>query len=193
MAAATSGRHNIQDRIFRRFTFVFMMYRWSKGGTVACSIENGRMLASFSSGSVACILDKAGSGSVMDTRGRCLLLISDKGIAKVLSKNGNIVVEYNRDDIMNTAAPSSPVKHGIDDSNNCEAGSPIKKAEELNAEMTSPIQEQTQKLHRWKSDGMQIDFIPKYWEVLHLLTCCCRVFSGSYLEMHVSVKSEGCQ
>jgi hypothetical protein len=132
--------------------------RW-KSGAVACSIEQGRMLASFQSGSISCMLDKAGNGSVMDTRGRCLLLLSDKGRAKVLSKKGDVIMEYDKLDCVS-----------LDEGQSCVvAPSPTgSDGGKLSVELASPRnkQEQAQKLHRWKSEGMQIDFIPKYWEVI---------------------------
>jgi len=70
--------------------------RWSKNGPIACSMDGGRMLASYRGGAIAGILDRTGAGSVMDTRGRCVLILSEQGIAKVLDKNGVIISQHTK-------------------------------------------------------------------------------------------------
>jgi len=70
--------------------------RWSKNGPIACSIDGGRMLASYRGGAIAGILDRSGAGSIMDNRGRCVLILSEQGVAKVLDKNGTILAQHQK-------------------------------------------------------------------------------------------------
>jgi len=72
--------------------------RWSRGGPMACSAEAGRLLACYrASGSVACVFDRRSfSGSVMDPRGRCVLVVSEQGSARTLDKAGGTIAEFHR-------------------------------------------------------------------------------------------------
>ena len=75
--------------------------RWSKNGPVACSWEGGRLLCSYKTGAIAVICDErsgsgSGSGSVMDSRGRCVLLLSEDGTAQVMNSNGTLATSFTR-------------------------------------------------------------------------------------------------
>jgi Leucine-rich repeat (LRR) protein len=72
--------------------------RWTKSGPIACSLEGGRLLSSYKSGSIAAMLDAAGNGSIMDPKGRCLLVITQEngGVVKILDKSGNNVAVYEK-------------------------------------------------------------------------------------------------
>ena len=162
-------------------------HRWSKGGPVACSIENRRLFASFHSGSIACILDPNGSGSVMDSRGRCLLLINDQHKAKVLNKQGNVVVEYDMNAVYASSAletngmrtnATNAAKEEEDMSLGTQNDEESSHGNNKTGQQQSPVKP-TEKLHRWKSDGMQIDFIPKQWEVLQTEQCSSSISSSS--------------
>lgn len=83
--------------------------RWSKNGPIACSMDGGRMLASYRGGAIAGILDRTGAGSVMDTRGRCVLILSEQGIAKVLDKNGVIIAQHSKTSETPSPTESKPV------------------------------------------------------------------------------------
>eukprot|EP01036_Dinobryon_divergens_P023898 gene23898-32294_t len=73
--------------------------RWSRGGPMACSTENGRLLACYKAGAVALVYDRrAGNGSIMDTRGRCLFVISEYNNARVLDRVGTTLMEYHKGD-----------------------------------------------------------------------------------------------
>jgi len=64
---------------------------------VSASLENKRLFAQYTNGSIACILDKSGTGSVMNPKGKCLLLLTESGIANVLDeKSGNIITSYDQ-------------------------------------------------------------------------------------------------
>ena len=69
--------------------------RWSKGGPVACSYENGRIFSSYRGGAIAVVLDKDGNGSVMNPRGKCVCLLNGtNGSAKIMDKAGNVLSEH---------------------------------------------------------------------------------------------------
>ncbi len=71
--------------------------KWSNGGPISASFENKRLFAQYTNGSIACILDKSGTGSVMNPKGKCLLLLNESGVANVLDeKNGNIITSYDQ-------------------------------------------------------------------------------------------------
>lgn len=72
--------------------------RWSVGGPVACNLENGKIFAQYRGGSIACVLDSAGSGSVMDMKGKCVLIINENGSAKVLDRLGTPIATYYKDE-----------------------------------------------------------------------------------------------
>ena len=82
--------------------------RWSKNGPIACSMDGGRMLASYRGGAIAGILDRTGAGSVMDTRGRCVLILSEQGVAKVLDKKGVIIAQHSK-----SSDPQSPENKAV--------------------------------------------------------------------------------
>lgn len=71
--------------------------RWGKNGAVACSFEGGRIFSSYRGGAIAVVLDKEGNGSVMDTKGKCVLLISAGGTARVMDKTGRVLSEERKD------------------------------------------------------------------------------------------------
>jgi hypothetical protein len=75
--------------------------RWTRSGPIACSLEGGRLLSSYKSGSIAAMLDAAGNGSMMDPKGRCLLVMTQEnsGVVKILDKSGNNVAVYEKDKI----------------------------------------------------------------------------------------------
>jgi hypothetical protein len=75
--------------------------RWTKSGPIACSLEGGRLLSSYKSGSIAAMLDALGNGSMMDPKGRCLLVMTQEnsGVVKILDKSGNNVAVYEKDKI----------------------------------------------------------------------------------------------
>ena len=71
--------------------------KWSNGGPISASFESKRLFAQYTNGSIACILDKSGTGSVMNPKGKCLLLLNERGVANVLDeKNGNIITSYDQ-------------------------------------------------------------------------------------------------
>jgi hypothetical protein len=72
--------------------------RWSAGGPVACNMESGKIFAQYRGGSIACVLDSAGSGSVMDLKGKCVLIINENGSAKVLDRQGIPIATYYKDE-----------------------------------------------------------------------------------------------
>ena len=75
---------------------------------MACSVENGRMLASYKAGSVALVFDRrAGNGSVMDTRGRCLFVISEHCSARVLDRSSGATLKELKKDAL-AAADKEP-------------------------------------------------------------------------------------
>ena len=67
--------------------------RWKKGGPVACSFENGRIFSSYRGGAIAVVLDRDGSGSIMNPRGKCVCLVNTNGSAKIMDKSGNVLSE----------------------------------------------------------------------------------------------------
>ena len=92
-----------------------------------------------------------GNGSVMDTRGRCLLLVNEKGVAKVIDKQGKAIAEYKRggawgDSIDNRSPDSSR--------------SPI-------SIPSQPSLPESDNKHAWKFDGLHVEFYPSTWEVGH--------------------------
>lgn len=69
--------------------------RWSKKGSVACSLEDGRLFAAHKNGTIAAILDSGGNGSVSNPNGTCLLTISEKQAA-VFDAKGLVAKEFHR-------------------------------------------------------------------------------------------------
>jgi hypothetical protein len=69
--------------------------RWSKKGSVACSLEDGRLFAAHKNGSIAAILDSEGNGSVSNPSGTCLLAINEKK-ATVFDVKGLVAKELHR-------------------------------------------------------------------------------------------------
>eukprot|EP01034_Spumella_vulgaris_P027089 gene27089-33764_t len=86
--------------------------RWSRSGPQACSLEKGRLFASYKSGAIALVHDaNTGSGSLMDTRGRCLLVIHNGFTAKILDIKGNTTREYSKEEAVAAAGDPSPMPH----------------------------------------------------------------------------------
>lgn len=83
---------------------------------MACSIDNGKLFASYRTGSIAVVLDRQGNGSVMDNRGKCVLLLTSKppisstatkGLERVLvmdPKSGEVLQTFVRGDECNGSA-----------------------------------------------------------------------------------------
>jgi hypothetical protein len=71
--------------------------RWSKKGSVACSLEDGRLFAAHRNGSIAAILDSGGHGSVSSPRGLCVLAM-DSDRATIYDTKGSVVKEIRRQD-----------------------------------------------------------------------------------------------
>jgi len=113
--------------------------RWSKGGSVACSYEHGRIFASYRGGAIAVVLDREGNGSVMDTRGKCVLLVSETGSAKIMDKTGVVLSEERR-----VSGGASPGASGTRES-------------EAQAQA---------KTYKWRFDGLTIEFRPETWEIV---------------------------
>ena len=114
--------------------------RWSKNGPVACSFENGRIFSSYRGGAIAVVLDREGNGSVMDTRGKCVLLVNASGTAKVMDKTGRVLSEERR---------------GV-------AGT----GSEAGAEGDASEQPQSQTASKWTFDGLSIEWLPASWEIV---------------------------
>ena len=112
--------------------------RWSKNGSVACSFENGRVFCSYKGGSIAVVLDKEGNGSVMDPRGKCVLLLQEVGTARILDRAGNLVGEERR----GTGAGA-------------EAG----------AGAAEGASQEGAKVFKWAFDGLHVEFKPTSWEL----------------------------
>ena len=120
--------------------------RWAKAGSIACSLENGRLFASYQSGAIAVVLDSEGSGCVSSPDGQNLLTVRN-GSAAIYGLNG--VIEKNIQRAVDTFSHHSPSQsdsikkqHNIDGSSSSSSSSSI-----------------------WMFDGMRIDFIPETWEV----------------------------
>ena len=71
--------------------------RWSKGGPVACSFESGRIFSSYRGGGIAVVFDRDGvNGSVMDNRGKTVLLVNEGGARIMEAKTGRVLSEEKR-------------------------------------------------------------------------------------------------
>lgn len=81
-----------------------------------------------------------GNGSVMDTRGRCLLVLHSHTTAKVLDVKGNTVAEYSKGDCSGCGSNGGEV---------------------------FDTQQQSQG-HNWDIEGLKMQFIPHNWEVLRM-------------------------
>lgn len=71
--------------------------RWSRTGSMACTIECGRFLASYQGGAAAVVVDCLhGSGTVVDPRGNCVLSLSPSGTATEMGLNKKWLASYKR-------------------------------------------------------------------------------------------------
>lgn len=139
--------------------------RWSKTGPIACSLEKGRLFASHKSGSIAVVHDVVqGNGSVMDTRGRCLLVMSEQGTAKVLDKQGLIVNTYR--------LPSSHTGQSVEDEHSvvvpvtpAMGGIVSLKLELPSSSLSSSPSKGKSQSHQWSFDGLQVEFFPSNGEL----------------------------
>jgi len=152
--------------------------RWSKGGPVACSLENGRVFSSYRGGSIAVVLDVQGNGSVMDTRGRCVLLTTEGGVAKVMdSKGSKILAEYRRPSpnlIIEAATALAAVAAAEEEAeilriNALESGDEAALEEaalgkQAAEQAATALAARTTK-HLWNFDGLSIEFVPSLWEL----------------------------
>ena len=59
-------------------------------GSVACSLENGRLFASYQSGAIAAVLDSQGVGTVTSPAGKSLLQLGFNN-ASVYDNNGSYI------------------------------------------------------------------------------------------------------
>jgi hypothetical protein len=133
---------------------------------VACTLDNGKLLCLYRSGAIAVTIDAAGKGSIMDPKGKCVMVISDESsavdrskglVAKVLDKRGNCVNSYDQfgspsKNKASTALVSdteaSPSKRG--NSNN--GGASVGKT-----------------THVWRHEGLHIEFDPSTWDLKVLM------------------------
>eukprot|EP01038_Epipyxis_sp_PR26KG_P011453 gene11453-15344_t len=101
--------------------------RWSNNGPIACTVEQNRLFASYRNGAIAVVYDLLlGNGSVMDNRGRCLLVISPADgnsnknkenndyTAKLLDKFGNTTVTYTKGKICDNSVENNSAIHQWD-------------------------------------------------------------------------------
>ena len=89
--------------------------RWKKG-PVSISYENKRLFCSYKNGSIAAMCDSDGNGSVMDTHGKNVLLLTSKrkscdnvACAKLMdpkSSRYNALAEYREGENHNNNRPS---------------------------------------------------------------------------------------
>jgi hypothetical protein len=135
--------------------------RWTKSGPIACSLEGGRLLSSYKSGSIAAMLDAAGNGSIMDPKGRCLLVMTQEngGVVKILDKSGNNIAVYEKDKIQNQQQSESE-------------GKEQKKIKDIKDKF---------KNHVWNFDGLKLEFDVQNWQVCDLRCVLMYVYKCMYI------------
>jgi len=72
--------------------------RWSKAGSVACSLDDGRLFASHKNGSMAVIIDSHGNGSISGPKGGCVVSFAaaEEAVAKIFDAKGVLMHEILR-------------------------------------------------------------------------------------------------
>lgn len=132
--------------------------RWTKSGPIACSLEGGRLLSSYKSGSIAAMLDAAGNGSIMDSKGRCLLVMTQEngGVVKILDKSGKNVAVYEKDKIQKDQEQSES------------EGKELQKIKDTKEKF---------KNHVWNFDGLRLEFDVQNWQVGDLRCMSVRIYT----------------
>ncbi len=155
--------------------------RWRKG-PVAVSFEKGRLFCSYKNGNIAAMYDEDGNGSIMDTHGKNVLLLTSRkkasdnvACAKVMNtKNGKLIAEYRQDD----ATTAFSGHHGSP-SNTVTVGGQVGGGEDIlgtPSESLNGSQKElavqnadgpsaASKIHTWRYAGFQIEFEPSIWDL----------------------------
>ena len=136
--------------------------------TRAVSLEQGSLFSSYKNGDIAVTLDAEGNGSVMDSKGRVLLLLTSGkkkvgglGVAVVSDpKSGRVLHEYSKPadgaGLPNIALSPRAGGEG-----------PAADVHGTNSNHSGASATARKKPHSWKlSPGLIVQFIPSTWELL---------------------------
>ena len=128
--------------------------RWSKAGAIACSLENGRLFASYSSGAIAVVLDSEGNGSISSPDGKNLLTIRN-----------NSATVYETSGVFMRNIPRSVESRDFIPANSESSGGEEGKVDKINGGNGDILYSGDNECCSWMFDGMGIDFDPETWEV----------------------------
>ena len=146
--------------------------RWKKG-PVAVSFERKRLFSSYKDGSIAAMCDADGNGSVMDTQGRNVLLLTSQkknkdniACAKVLNpKSGRLLAEYRKDDSIDAGLQGYRGGTGNDVTIGGQIGGGDDVLESPTKINQYPGKGHGAKIHTWKFAGFVIEFEPSIWDL----------------------------
>lgn len=150
--------------------------RWSKNGSVACSLQDGKLFASHPSGAIAgersaykklhmkititliiiapAVFDYQGNGSIMSPSGTSLLSITnqDKSVASVYDTKGVFLCDINKNESQRDTNMSSESIM-----NDPQELSPTKVSRDAQLVSGTNLS--------WVFQGLEMEFLPVSWEV----------------------------